>query len=159
MRIYTDGYGRERTPDASSRIRKRQGIFGLCIARGHILLTWPVSAPDRAELPGGGIEEGEDLAQALQREILEETGVAFAQVHPAAEYRQDVRHAEDTPDHYLNYSQTFWMLEEALAETGFFEGEKRPADALRAQWVPLIKLQELNFQALHRRALKAFGVL
>lgn len=33
-------------------------------------------------LPGGGVEEGETLTEALQREWIEETGITIAEEHP-----------------------------------------------------------------------------
>jgi 8-oxo-dGTP pyrophosphatase MutT (NUDIX family) len=51
----------------------------LCVVGGHVLLVEHVE-PATGErfwlLPGGGREQGETLAQAAVREMLEETGVA-----------------------------------------------------------------------------------
>jgi len=48
-------------------------------AREHVLVTrrpsYMRSYPDGWVFPGGGVEEGESLAQAVTREILEETGL------------------------------------------------------------------------------------
>ncbi|MBI4463983.1 MAG: NUDIX hydrolase [Acidobacteria bacterium] len=53
------------------------GVGGVIIEDGKVLLVRRGSEPLRGEwsLPGGLVEVGEELAEALRREILEETGL------------------------------------------------------------------------------------
>ncbi|HEX8629186.1 MAG TPA: NUDIX domain-containing protein, partial [Catenuloplanes sp.] len=65
-----------------TRRTRRIGAYGLCRDdAGRVLLTHnsPRSAfPSRWQLPGGGLEHGEDPAAAVVREVAEETGLRVA---------------------------------------------------------------------------------
>lgn len=43
------------------------------------------SFPGRWELPGGGIDSGEDIKSSIEREVLEETGLRVKAIKPIAE--------------------------------------------------------------------------
>jgi len=57
----------------------RTGVYGVAKENGNILLVIQKSGPfaELFDLPGGGIEFGEDPNQALHREFIEETGMDF----------------------------------------------------------------------------------
>ena len=84
---------REGGPD-----RKEVAVaVGVLIApNGDFLLT---SRPDGKvyagywEFPGGKVEDGESVEQALRRELIEEIGITIAQVHPWRTAVVDYPHA------------------------------------------------------------------
>ena len=59
---------------ASSKAQFRIGVFGIIIEDGNVLLGLRRDI-DWWNLPGGGMELGETVDEALQREVLEETGL------------------------------------------------------------------------------------
>jgi len=109
--IFYDRRGNAVTPDARSIIRPRRGIFALAVAvhEDAIMLSAEACAPDVPELPGGGIEEGETLDEAIKREWAEEVGIAFNVNGPFQRF-QHVRgfYADDRNEFWI-YDQTFQL--------------------------------------------------
>jgi acetyl-CoA carboxylase carboxyl transferase subunit beta len=67
------------------------GASGLIVADGKVLLIRRGKEPykDHWSLPGGGVEPGERIRDAVKREVLEETGLEV-DVGLVAGYREEV---------------------------------------------------------------------
>lgn len=52
---------------------KRTSVYGVIKDENGALLVRDRSSDEKWDIPGGGLEEGEDLMTALRREMLEET--------------------------------------------------------------------------------------
>ena len=65
MKNYADSDTRIRRPSARAVIRVADGRLALVYSRKH----------QYYKFPGGGIRDGEDHAEALAREVREETGL------------------------------------------------------------------------------------
>jgi ADP-ribose pyrophosphatase YjhB (NUDIX family) len=71
--------GRQASSDHSRSFPSRPvvGVGGVVVDQGRVLIVRRTNPPLRGEwsLPGGAVETGETLTAALQREMLEETGL------------------------------------------------------------------------------------
>jgi 8-oxo-dGTP diphosphatase len=65
-------YGEAVQPGQS--YRRRPGVYAILLRGDDILLTHQKDPDDEFQLPGGGIDAGENPLPALHREVMEETG-------------------------------------------------------------------------------------
>ncbi len=56
------------------RYRRRAGVYGVLLRGSGLLLTHQAEPTPEFQLPGGGIDPGENPIAALHREVYEETG-------------------------------------------------------------------------------------
>lgn len=56
------------------KYRRRPGVYAILLRGDDILLTHQAAPDDEFQLPGGGIDAGENPLPALHREVMEETG-------------------------------------------------------------------------------------
>lgn len=69
--------------------RDRIGVYGLLVGRDGRLLCVYQEGEDKSEmqLPGGGVDRGEQPIPALHREVREETGYVVGQVRRFAAFQ------------------------------------------------------------------------
>ena len=61
-------------PRTGQRYRKRAGVYAILLRGNQLLLTHQARPVPEFQLPGGGVEAGEQPFAALHREVREETG-------------------------------------------------------------------------------------
>lgn len=75
-------------PLASKRYRRRPGAYAILSKGREVLLTHQSEPVPEYQLPGGGIDPGENPLAALHREVLEETGWRIGRARRLGSYRR-----------------------------------------------------------------------
>jgi 8-oxo-dGTP diphosphatase len=127
--------------------RPEIAVGAVAVERGTLLLVRRAHAPQagRWSLPGGRVEWGETLEQALEREVLEETGltVRCGQLIGWVERMGD--------DHHFVILDFTVSVEAGSAVAG--------ADAAEVAWVPLAELSGVDLVDGLEAFLEQHGVM
>jgi len=73
---------------AGQRYRRRPGVYAILLRGDDILVTHQAEPDDEFQLPGGGIDPGEQPIAALHREVMEETGWHITDVRRFGAFRR-----------------------------------------------------------------------
>jgi 8-oxo-dGTP diphosphatase len=73
---------------AGQRYISRPGAYAVLMAGRDVLLTHQAEPEPEIQLPGGGIDPGEQPIAALHREVYEETGWSIALTRRLGAYRR-----------------------------------------------------------------------
>ncbi len=127
---------------AAGELAFRPSVYGVIVKDGAVLLLpqW-----DGYDFPGGGIDKGERIAEALVREVKEETGMS---VEPGTllQVADDFFMPSDesrSPMHSILMYYECAITGGELSTAGFTKFEKTIAKL--AEWVPLEKALTLKF--------------
>ena len=124
--------------DDSGRLQIAVGV----ILDAHRRLALITRRPDQArhggmwEFPGGKLEPGESMEDALRRELLEELDLRVLAAHPLMRVRHD--YAD------LRVQLHVWVVDEWLGEPRGMQGQEH-------EWVPVSGLQERKFPEANLR--------
>jgi mutator protein MutT len=125
-------------------------VAGVVMAGGQVLLVKRGQAPAKGiwSIPGGAVEVGETLHEALVREIMEETGVPV-EVGPLVEVVERILPDADDRIEY------HYVILDYLCHAQPVE-PKAGSDAAQARWVPFEELDQAGLtpdtEAVVRRA-------
>ena len=119
----------------------RVAVGGVVIKEDRVLLVRRGKPPSEGEwaIPGGSVELGETLQEAVRREILEETGISIRVGEPIHIF-DDVRRDE------AGHIRFHYVILDFSGE--FLSGELRAADdAKDARWVSPAEFSQLNINS------------
>ncbi len=67
---------------------RRPGVYAILAFGDHMLVTHQAAPVPEFQLPGGGIDKGEQPIPALHREVMEETGWRIAVIRQLGVFRR-----------------------------------------------------------------------
>lgn len=76
------------TVKSGQHYRLRPGVYAILPRGPDLLLTFQAEPLPELQLPGGGIDKGEDPVRALHREVYEETGWHIAAPRRVGAFRR-----------------------------------------------------------------------
>lgn len=132
------------------------GVYGVCVNDNCILVIQKILGPyaGKYDLPGGRLEPGESLEQAIKREIKEETGYSVQALLQIGVCDFSVNWTlEDNTDERLHHiailCETSIDSRSPVALVRSFDGQ----DSIGALWVPFDKVNANNSSPLVLQAI------
>jgi 8-oxo-dGTP diphosphatase len=122
----------------------RNSVYGLILNEDKLLLVRTRSTGLFA-FPGGGIELGEPLAEALHREIREETGIRV-EIGELATLSEDFFYYNPADEAYHALLLFYWC--QPLSTTLLSDGDVYDEESEAPRWVPISDLEADNFQVI-----------
>jgi len=107
--MYRDRKGNYHKKPENILAKKRESAYGIFIQNSKILLVKP-SWIDIWEFPGGGKDSNENLCDALERELLEETGFEIIEFEKNPISVINTKFYADDLDEYFDSQMSFFMI-------------------------------------------------
>lgn len=126
---------------SADELQFRPSVYGVILRGDAVLLSkqW-----DGYDFPGGGIHKGERIAEALVREVREETGLDVAPgtlIHVSEDFFVSIESRKKLQSYLFYYTAS--VIGGEISTDFLTDHEKRYME--RAQWVPLSDIESLKF--------------
>ncbi|WP_062047568.1 NUDIX hydrolase [Bacillus sp. JCM 19034] len=129
------------------------GVYGICVENEKLLVINKNGGPyiNRFDLPGGSLEDGETLSQAMKREFFEETGyeINIEENIGVVDFKLPWLWKEFTDIHHIAVFYSVTNIGGKLSIPEQFDGQ----DSLGALWV---SEKEVSLDNASPLVLKAF---
>lgn len=108
-------------------------------SRGQILICERFKIQDSWQFPQGGVDEGEELEQAIQREIEEEIGLSadtYQIQKSKGGYRYDypAKIRSSRKSHFIGQEQTYFLCR-VKEDQPQLDLMREPREFIRAKWI------------------------
>jgi 8-oxo-dGTP pyrophosphatase MutT (NUDIX family) len=137
-----------------AKVQMRPGVYGIAFTadRGQVLLI-----RDRRskvwELPGGGFEPGEHVADAIRREFKEEVGLDI-EVGPALSFADAFYCPDPASGEGWHSLKLFYLVHAAGTLDPHYEEHPGSSLTYGAAWVPIDELENVDLLADHYDAVQ-----
>jgi 8-oxo-dGTP pyrophosphatase MutT (NUDIX family) len=125
-KIYFDGLGNPYIIPIEKKMSKRNGVYAIVYIKDidSFMLTVPMPHinEDHFKMAGGGIERSENKGQALQRELIEETGFGLNDSFEMIEkisYEFNFKPAKITDEYWLQRNTYYLYAVDTLEESKY----------------------------------------
>lgn len=125
-----------------SRIVFRPSVYGIIIHDGRILVC-NTKSTGRYSLPGGGIDIGEKIEDALKREVYEECGIEI-EIDKFLNFEERFFYYNPTDDAWQIHA-FFYLCKPKTFEFSFHDPHELEAE--KPQWIDMNSLRNEDFQA------------
>lgn len=127
--LYNQDIGEENKGDILYKVRK--AVRAVVFDQDKKIALFFVSKNNYHKLPGGGIDDGEEIEKTLEREVMEETG---CEIDVKAEIGMTVEYRDDFEQIQFSYCFLADMIKDSN-QTSFTEKEKN--DGFELKWMSL----------------------
>ena len=132
------------------RTLRRHAARGIVLREEKILLLFTERYNDFS-LPGGGIDEGEEITVALKRELEEETGAQEVQIKQHYGFIEEYRPHWKPEYDLMHMTSHFFVCDVAAELAGARMESHEIANGMRPLWIPVSEAISHNHQVMSRR--------
>lgn len=134
----------------TGRTFRRHAARGIVLREGRILLLFTERYNDFS-LPGGGVNEGEDIQAALKRELEEETGARDVQVQAHYGFIEEYR-PHWKPGYDLMHMTSHFFICDVAPELADARMERHEiANGMKPVWIDIFEAMHHNRQVMTRQ--------
>ena len=136
------------------------GVGGLVIINESLLLIHRKYEPNAGcwSIPGGHVDVGESIEAAIEREILEETGLKTKADKVAAVLNKIMRDKEGNIEYHYVLVDFFMKLDSSNEDTNY-PHVQAASDALDAKFVPFSELNDYKITETLCELLKRLNLI
>jgi len=132
------------------RVLRRHAARGIVLREDTILLLYTERYNDFS-LPGGGVDQGEDIQAALKRELEEETGARDVRVQAQYGFIEEYR-PHWKPEYDLMHMTSHFFLCDVAPELADVRMESHEiANGMKPVWISVAEAMDHNRQVMSRQ--------